>query len=48
MTFSVRRPQYFISHTKSHRLLLKRHRLSQRKHTRDVRELGTPVIRVAS
>ena len=28
MIFSVRRPQYFISHTKSHRFLVTRHRLS--------------------
>ena len=28
MIFSVRRPQYFISHTKSQRLLVTRHRLS--------------------
>ena len=27
MIFSVRRPQYFISHTKSQRLLLTQHRL---------------------
>ena len=28
MIFSVRRPQYFISHTTSQRLLVTRHRLS--------------------
>ena len=28
MIFSVRRPQYFISHTKTQRLLVRRHRLS--------------------
>ena len=28
MILSVRRPQYFISHTKSQRLLVTRHRLS--------------------
>ena len=27
MIFSVRRPQYFISHTKSQQLLVTRHRL---------------------
>ena len=28
MIFSIRRPQYYISHTKSQRLLVARHRLS--------------------
>ena len=28
MVLSVRRPQYFISHTKSHRSFVMRHRLS--------------------
>ena len=28
MIFSIRRPQYFISHTKSQRLLLTQHQLS--------------------
>ena len=36
MIFSVRRPQYFISHTKSQRLLVTRHRLSIEKVTRNV------------
>ena len=31
MIFSVRRPQYFISHTKSQRLLVTRNRLSYEK-----------------
>ena len=28
MIFSIRRPQYYISHTKSQRLLVAQHRLS--------------------
>ena len=47
MIFSVRRPQYFISHTKSQRLLVTRHRLSCEKvnlHSTLVSELGTPVV----
>ena len=36
MIFSVRRPQYFISLTKSQRLLVTRHRLSTEKVTRNV------------
>ena len=31
MVFSIRRPQYFISHTKSERLLVTQHRLSGEK-----------------
>ena len=41
MIFSVRSTQYFISHTKSQRLLVTRHRLSCKKtyitHTRNMR-----------
>ena len=36
MIFSVRRPQYFIAHTESQRLLVTRHRLSCEKVTRNV------------
>ena len=45
--FSVRRPQYFIiSHTKSQRLLVTRHRLSREKGNLTTRnhELGMPVV----
>ena len=50
MILSVRRPQYFISHTKSKRLLVTRLRLSCEKvdlHTvtHSKRELGMPVAR---
>ena len=50
MILSVRRPQYFISDTKSKRLLVTRHRLSCEKvnlHTvtHSKRELGMPVAR---
>ena len=36
MVFNVRRPQYFISHSKSQRLHVTRHRLSFTLHTRKV------------
>ena len=41
MIFSVRRPQYFISHTKSQQLNVTRHRLSFTQHACKV-GLGRP------
>ena len=49
MIFSVRRPQYFISHTKSQRLLVRDTDSLVRKLiyiTHSYRELGTPAILV--
>ena len=51
MIFSVRRPQYFISHTKSQRLLVTRHRLPCEKvnlHITLVKWVWEPVVTLNS